>query len=152
MAAAAPRRAPAKKTSPRKNAAPKPASRVQTLEQKVDAFAKLRARAAGTTASTVAPPPVEIGPEDGFDPPLIARWPSTIAEETLVYVASDMGKPGVVVQQLLGPEQAVRVAAAFSQYPDGDDLYRGLAKLLMEQFLGSGSGDVPGGTSASSPQ
>lgn len=149
MAAAAPRRAPAKKTAPRKSPGPKPAPKARTLEQKVDAFAKLRARAAGVTVSKETRPPVEIGPEDGFDPPLIARWPSTIAEETVVFVAADMGQVGVVVQQLLGREQAMRVAAAFSQYPDGDDLYFALAKLLMEQFIGPGSGDVPGGTAAS---
>lgn len=137
---------PAAKKAPAKRTPPRPATR----QAKVAKFEEFRRRAEGLNVSHLTPGPVEIGPDQGFDPPLIARWPSKLADQVLLDAAAETGKPDLVLLHLLGQEQLLRVARMFAPLPDSDDLFVGLTMWLWDQFLGPGAGDVPGGTQASS--
>lgn len=126
-----------------KKAAPRPRA------QKVQAFDEFRKRAAGMNITASVPEPVVLGKEHGFDPPVVARWPETLAQQVMLTSAVDSGRPGPVLQIFLGTDQLLRVAQMFDQFPDGDALLVGLASHLWERFIGPGSGDVPGGSRAS---
>src|SRR5690606_19816725 len=95
------------------------------------------------------PEPVVLGKEHGFDPPVVARWPETLAHQVMLSSAVDSGRPGPVLQIFLGTDQLLRVAQMFDQFPDGDALLVGLASHLWERFVGPGTSDVPGGSPAS---
>lgn len=144
MAASSPRKAPARK-APAKRTPPKP----RTREDKVADFEEFRRRANGMAAVRRLPDPVEIGKDQGFDPPLVARWPEKLADQILLDSAASKGQTDLILLHLLGREQATRVAAMFAPYPDSDALVIGLVMYLWERFLGPGVNDVPGGTAAS---
>lgn len=134
------RKPAAKRTTPRK-----------TVEQKVDAFEALRARAAGTPklGSNVNREPLTLGPAEGFDPSIVVRWPSALSDKIGLDVASRRGDAIGFLHTLLGDLDFVRVVAAFENEPDNEMLLVGLQLRLTDHFLGRGAGEAPGGTPAS---
>lgn len=145
------RKAPAKKATKRpssKQAEP------TTLEQRVDAFEALRNRARGSALNVATPvasqEPFVLGPEDGFDPPLIIEWPASLPQRVALEVTSRHGQVVGFMQNLLPDRDFIRVIAMFAPFPDADRLLVGLYLQILEHFFGPGAGDVPGGTPASS--
>lgn len=139
---------------PARNTTAKPARKATTRttrsrQEKVAAFDAFRARAAAASITTYAPEPFTVGPEYGFNPPLVAKWPTKLTDKVMLDTAADRGQTGDVLRILLGPAQLLRAAQAFEPFPDGDQLLAGLCMHIWEGMLGAGAGDVPGGTAAS---
>lgn len=134
------RKPPARRTTPRKPVA-----------EKIDAFEALRARAAGAPkpGAKVNVAPLTLGPAEGFDPPIVVRWPSALSEKIGLDVASRRGDAVGFLSTLLGDHNFVRVVAAFENEPDNEMLLVGLQLRLTDHFLGRGAGEAPGGTPAS---
>ena len=134
------RKAPAKRTPARK-----------PVDQKIEAFEALRARAAGTSklGANVNVAPLTLGPADGFDPPIVVRWPSALSDKIGLDIASRRGDAIGFLHTLLGERDFVRVIAAFENEPDNELLLVGLQLRLTDHFLGRGAGEVPGGSPAS---
>ncbi|MGS2805330.1 hypothetical protein [Nocardia sp. MW-W600-9] len=130
------RKPAAKRTTPRK-----------TIEQKVVAFEELRARAGGRQLTQVEVPPYEV---PGFDPPLIVRWPDSVAGQVALDIAARSSDVSGFLFAALGYQDLARVLAAFNPLPDASSLLYGLFLSIQDHFLGQGAGDVPGGTPASS--
>lgn len=133
------RKAPAKRAAPRK-----------TVEQKISAFEGLRKRA-GTNGLTIPEyKPLTLGPDMGFDPPLVVTYPDKLSEKIALDVAARRDDTIGFLHSLLGDLGFARVLAAFDGEPDGERLLVGLQLHLLDHFLGRGAGDVPGGSPASS--
>ncbi|MGV9818424.1 hypothetical protein [Nocardia xishanensis] len=141
MAASAPR-----KTAPRK--APKKAA-PKTVPEKIAAFDELRAIAGDSKLVAPVTAPYELGPEFGFDPPVIARFPADLEGKIALDVASRNGDSIGILRVLLGEVGLLRVVRAFTGEDDGDRLLIGLQMRLTNHFLGRGVTEV-GGTPASS--
>lgn len=142
MAATAPRKTTARK-APAKKAQPRPAA------EKIAAFDELRARAGGASLAAVVATPFVLGPDRGFDPPLVAEFPTDLELKIELEIASRRDDTLGILNILLGNEGFLRAIRAFKTEPDGDRLLIGLKNLLADHFLGRGAGDVPGGTPAS---
>ncbi|MBF6328731.1 hypothetical protein [Nocardia transvalensis] len=139
-----------KKAVPRKAAgkAPEP----NPVAEKIAAFDALRDRARGSTLQVLTPAsddPFRLGPEDGFDPPLVVEWPQDLPTKIGLEATARVGNIVPFLQLLLGDRDLMRVVAAFSRFADGERLLVGLYLRIMEHFFGPGAGDVPGGTPAS---
>lgn len=141
---------------PRARKAPARAPRkapAKTAEQKIAAFDALRQRAAAAHTNMLTPShtsePLTLGKEEGFDPPLVARFPSNLADKVALDVAARGGHVVLALQILLGDLGLMRAVAALSSEADSEALLIGLHFRIMEHFLGPGATDVPGGTPAS---
>lgn len=113
-------------------------------------FNRLRMRAADT--STKKPPKVDdfvLGPDEGFDPPVVATFPLSMKDQEAYYYASREGNPFAQMRIVLGDAQYERVRDMFDQVPDGQDLMVGLSAMLLDHMQGKGADDVPGGSSRS---
>jgi hypothetical protein len=137
-------------TTTRKPAARRTATR-KPVAEKIDAFEALRARAAGAPkpGANVNVAPLTLGPAEGFDPPIVVRWPSALSDKIGLDVASRRGDAVGFLSTLLGERNFVRVVAAFENEPDNEMLLVGLQLRLTDHFLGRGAGEAPGGTPAS---
>lgn len=146
------RKAPAKKATPKKATQPAAAESTVT-EQRVAAFEALRDRARGSRLNVATPvatqAPLALGPEEGFEPPLIIEWPSNLAQRVALEVTSRYGQVVGFLQNLLPEQDFMRVIAVFSQFDDADRVLVGFYLEIMEHFFGPGAGDVPGGTPTS---
>lgn len=131
------RKPPAKKTA-----------KAKTVAEKISAFDDLRARAGDRTLGQA--PAVEPFEIPGFTPPLVIRWPSSLAEKVTLDVCERQGDIVGFLYTLLGGERLALVLAAFNNEPDPERLLVGLQHAIRDHFLGRGAGDVPGGTPASS--
>lgn len=146
---AAARKAPARK-APAKRTPPRPATKT---EDNIAAFDALRARARGSSLQVLTPAgggPFILGPEEGFDPPLVVEWPQDLPRKIALEVAARNSNVVPFLQILLDEYQFAKVVAVLSQADDGDRLIIGVYLRIMEHFFGPGAGDVPGGTPASS--
>jgi hypothetical protein len=146
------RKTPAKKTPAKKT---KPAAAEPTVtEQRVAAFEALRDRARGSRLNVATPVatqlPLALGPEDGFDPPLVIEWPTNLATRVTLELTSRHGQVVGFLQNLLPERDFLRVIAVFTPLPDADRVLVGFYLHILEHFFGPGAGDVPGGTPASS--
>lgn len=126
-------------------------ARRKTVAQKVDTFEKLRARAAGAPklGANLNATPLTLGPDEGFDPPLVISYPTALSEKIALDVATRRADPIGFLHTLLGDRDFVRVVAAFEDQPDNEMLLVGLQLRVTDHFLGRGASDVPGGTPAS---
>ncbi|MFC9892110.1 hypothetical protein ACFVMC_00310 [Nocardia sp. NPDC127579] len=140
--ASAPRKTPPRRTSPKK-APPK------TLPEKIAAFDELRAMAGDARLVGTVMEPYELGPELGFDPPVVARFPSDLEDKVALDIASRRGDTIGILAVLLGDAGLLRVLQAFKTEDDGDRLLIGLQMRLTNHFLGRGAAEA-GGTAASS--
>ncbi|MFI7191480.1 hypothetical protein ACIBQ0_17235 [Nocardia nova] len=144
------RKAPARKATKKTPAKAEPSP----IEQRVTAFDALRERARGSRLNVATPvatqAPFALGPEDGFDPPLIIEWPASLPKRVALELTSRHGQVVGFMQNLLPEQDFVRVIAMLAPYPDADRLLIGLYLQILEHFFGPGAGDVPGGTPASS--
>ncbi|WP_067891197.1 hypothetical protein [Nocardia vaccinii] len=138
MAAASPRK---RTTSSRKPTAPK--------SPNLAAFETLRERAQKTVwrLSDGNPEPFVV---PGFDPPIEAHWPRTLADRDTFHTASSQMNFFAMLRILLAPEDYVRVLAAFDELPDSGELLIGLTFKIIDHYNGPGASDAaPGGYTAS---
>ncbi|NEW33844.1 hypothetical protein GV791_14900 [Nocardia cyriacigeorgica] len=129
-----------------KRAAAKDKDRAEAIER----FDDFRRRAASVGVTKKSGGELVLGAEHGFEPPITARWPESLAARTKLDIATEYGDIGTTLRILIGPAQLLRVAEMFDPLPDADALLTGLTMYIIEKFLGPGAGDVPGGTQASS--
>lgn len=128
---------------PKKRAAP-----AKTTAEKVQDFEFLRQRANGFELFTGQREPYVLGPEHGFDPPLVAKFPERLSQQVELDVASRRGDTVAILHILLG-DQLLPVVRKFEAFGDAERLLGGLMLRIMDHFLGDGAGDVPGGSPAS---
>ncbi|MFR9767052.1 hypothetical protein [Nocardia sp. SC052] len=140
MAASTPRKTAPKK-APRK-APPKAAA------EKIAAFDELRAIAGDYELIAPVTEPFELGEAMGFDPPVIARFPTDLESKVALDIASRRADVLGVLNVLLGDVGLLRVVQAFKTQPDGERLLIALQIRLTNHFLGRGAAEV-GGTPAS---
>lgn len=122
----------------------------EAVAQRIALFDELRARAGdspGIVPRGVSEPYV-LGPEAGFDPPLVARFPDDLELKLELEVATRRGDQLGGLNIMLGDEGLLRVVRLFKQFQDGDKLLVGLYLRLQDHFLGRGAAEV-GGTPAS---
>ncbi|WP_280455642.1 hypothetical protein [Nocardia brasiliensis] len=152
MAASTPRKSAPRKSPPRKAPTPKAAPKPDPVLERIARFDELRARAGHASAglSAVVSTHYELGAEWGFDPPVVASFPTDLEAKVELEIASRRGDTIGILAYLLGDLGLVRVIRAFKSQPDGERLLYGLQLRLQDHFLGRGAGDVPGGTPASS--
>lgn len=153
-------------TTPRKRA-PKKATKPAEVTH-MDQFRAYRQRAQGK----IQPNPVTVdaytaGPEKGFDPPVVAMWPTddmtreimliqgmrsiqaaADSSDQLTVLKADVGAILDVLQILFGNDFR-RILDSFNQFDDKWALLYGLVEDVMEHFFGVGAADVPGGSGAS---
>lgn len=141
---------PQARKAPARTARKAPAKKA---EQRIVAFDELRRRATAAHTSTLTPShtsePLTLGKEAGFNPPLVARFPSSLADKVALDMAARGGHVVLALQILLGDLGLMRAVAALSGEKDSEALLIGLHFRIMEHFLGAGAVDVPGGTPAS---
>lgn len=133
------RKTPVKKAAPR------------TVEQKVANFDEFRRRASGftfTTETASARPPYVLGPDKGFDPPVVVAFPEKLTGQVQLDQAIRREDYFGALGVLLGG-QLMRVVGAFDRYDDGMALLTGLVLSIIDHFTGPGASDVPGGSAAS---
>ncbi|WP_280317300.1 hypothetical protein [Nocardia wallacei] len=148
---------PPKKRAARKAAEPKkqpaaPVADPNPIAERIATFDALRDRARNSALQVLTPDlakPFTLGPESGFDPPLVVEWPTDVGSKVGLDTAARHGNIVPFMQLLLGDETLMRVVAKFQPFADGDRLMVGLYLQIMEHFFGPGAGDVPGGTPAS---
>ncbi len=137
-----------------RKAAPRRAAKPKTPQDKVASFDALRQRARASGLPTSLAPahtsePLTLGKEDGFDPPLVARFPSRLTDKVSLDMAYRGGHVPLALQILLGDAGLLRAVAALGSEPDGEALLIALHARILEHFLGPGAADVSGGTPAS---
>lgn len=134
----------------------------------MDQFRAYRARAKGKIESNaVTVDAYTAGPEKGFDPPVVAVWPSgdmtkeimliqgmrsiqaaSDGDEQISLLKADVAAILDVLQILFGKDFR-RILDSFNQFDDKWSLLYGLVEDVMEHFFGLGAADVPGGSGAS---
>ncbi|MGY2036620.1 hypothetical protein ACW9HF_15165 [Nocardia gipuzkoensis] len=135
-----------RKTAARKTVAKEAPPR--TVPEKIAAFDELRAIAGDAKLSAAVTEPYELGAEWGFDPPVVARFPTDLEDKIVLDMASRRDDAIGILSVLLGDAGLLRVVQAFKTQPDGDRLLIGLQMRLSNHFLGRGAAEV-GGTPAS---
>lgn len=122
---------------------------VPTVDR-IGAFEDFRARAhaSGRQMGFKDIEPYVLGPERGFDPPVVVDYPTDLVALDAYEQAARSQNVLKMLEILLG-EDRLRVYAAFDRFPDKLNLLLGMALAIQDHFLGVGSSDVPGGTGAS---
>ncbi|RBO87024.1 hypothetical protein [Nocardia puris] len=143
----APRKTPARKAPAKKTAAPKPADAAAAARNA--AFESLRQRAAGIEFVEANIEPYVLGPDMGFDPPIVIKWPENDAVRWSLELAARRGDAVAFIGALVSDPDMLRIIAATYDQPDAKRILYGLYLRLQDHFFGAGAGDVPGGTPAS---
>lgn len=140
---APPRKTAPRKAAPRKAARPKAAPSPHRAE--IEAFEEFRDRARRSGLSLVTREPFAV---PGFDPPVHAHWPKSLAAREEFDQAVRHLNVFSALRITLGDDYA-RVLAAFDALDDGETLLIGLYMRIIDHFNGPGASDVPGGSPAS---
>lgn len=126
---------------------PTKAKKTDTPEEEFGAkFARLRRRAQDADTKLPKVGDFILSPEDGFDPPVIAKFPLSMKRQEQLYYAARTGDIFAQMRLLLGDDQYERVRDMFDTVEDGQDLMIGLTNLLLDHAAGRGADDVPGGS------
>ncbi|MBF6422030.1 hypothetical protein IU436_25405 [Nocardia farcinica] len=151
MGAAAPRKTAPRKAPVRKAPTPKVETDLQERRRRqVELFEQLRTRAAGmAVAEAPAGKTYTLGPAEGFDPPVVATYPTDLAAQVELDLASRSGDTVEFLRIVFGEYGFLRIVQAFNGQPDGLRLLAGLQLRLTDHFLGRGASEA-GGTAASS--
>ncbi|WP_280471008.1 hypothetical protein [Nocardia cyriacigeorgica] len=148
------KRVPAKRAPVKSADAAAPDRVSDDRAKQISAFEALRDRAAKIEDGILTPPTrrpvVVLGPEEGFDPPIIATPPTSLTQRTVLDMVSRNFDVLGILNVLIGPQELLRVAGMFEQQGDGNKLMAGLALMVLDKVYGRGAGDVAGGTPASS--